>query len=67
MAGRTDFVAVMLAPGMAEAELWRGLLDGEGIVALIQPNDASVYLGPNSFCHVLVAAKDAARAIACAG
>ena len=59
----TQWVQVMPpVPGMAEAEMWRNLLAEEGIVALIQPNDASVYLGANSFCHVLVPAGEAARA-----
>jgi hypothetical protein len=42
--------------------MWREMLGEEGIVALIQPNDASMFLGPNSFCHVLVAGQDAAHA-----
>jgi hypothetical protein len=52
----------LVVPGLAEAEMWREMLGEEGIVALIQPNDASMFLGPNSFCHVLVASKDAAHA-----
>ena len=62
MAQRTDWARLMTVPGLAEAEMWRGLLAEEGIVALIQPNDASPYLGPQSFCHLLVPAAEAERA-----
>ncbi len=56
VAQQTDWVQVMPpVPGMAEAEMWRGMLAEHDIVALVRPNDASLYLGPNSFCHVLVA------------
>jgi hypothetical protein len=47
-----------------EADMFRDLLEGEGIAGLVQPSDASAYLGVMSPCRLLVRQGDAARATA---
>jgi hypothetical protein len=51
----------MVVPGLAEAEMWQNLLAEEGIAALIQPNDASSFLGSQSSCSVFVPAAEEER------
>jgi len=62
MAKQGQWVRVLGVPGTAEAEMWRGLLEGQGIVTLLRPSDLSPYLGANSFCDVLVPTQEAERA-----
>lgn len=50
---------LLLASSLAEAEMWRELLETEGIIALVRPGEASIYLGPNTMTRVLV--PDSAR------
>jgi hypothetical protein len=45
-----------------EADMLRDLLETEGITGLVQPSDASAYLGVMSPCRVLVRQADAIRA-----
>src|SRR5260370_36888196 len=49
---------------LVEAEMLRDLLHYEGISGLVQPSDASAYLGVMSPCKVLVRETDASRATA---
>jgi hypothetical protein len=46
-----------------EADMFRDLLATEGITGLVQPSDASAYLGVMSACRVLVRQGDAERAL----
>jgi len=47
-----------------EADMLRDLLEGEGINGLVQPSDASAYLGVMSPCRLMVRQEDAQRASA---
>jgi hypothetical protein len=46
-----------------EADMFRDLLASEGITGLVQPSDASAYLGVLSPCRVMVRQGDAERAL----
>jgi hypothetical protein len=58
-------VAVATAPSQLIAEMWRGMLQEEGIPAVVQTSDGYAYLGALSPCRVLVSAyqADAARSL----
>jgi|NGEPerStandDraft_6_1074524.scaffolds.fasta_scaffold430864_2 hypothetical protein len=49
---------------LVEADMLKNLLSSEGINALVQPSDASAYLGVMSACRLFVRAEDVAPALA---
>jgi predicted xylose isomerase-like sugar epimerase len=59
-----QWTQVRSTTSLIEADMLRDLLEREGISGLVQPSDASAYLGAMSPCRLLVKACDAERAIA---
>jgi hypothetical protein len=50
-----DWAVLDTAPDQLTAELWRGLLDEQGIPAMLAPGDAISFLGVSSTpCRLLV-------------
>lgn len=60
----SQWTQVRSTTSLMEADMLRDLLRSEGISGLVQPCDASAYLGAMSPCRLLVKAGDAERAIA---
>lgn len=59
-----QWTQVATASSQVEGEMLRDLLVSEGIGSMVQPNDASAYLGVISQCRILVRQADAERAAA---
>lgn len=47
-------VHLATAPNEPIADMWAGLLQGEGIRALVQPMGAAAYFGPSVPCRLMV-------------
>ena len=45
MANKIKWVYLTTAPDQLTAEMWRGLLDNEGIRAMVRSGDTASYLG----------------------
>lgn len=60
----SQWTQIRLTTSLMEADMLKDLLHREGINGLVQPCDASAYLGAMSPCRLLVKAGDAERAIA---
>jgi hypothetical protein len=58
----SQWTQVRSTTSLMEADMLRDLLQCEGISGLVQPSDASAYLGAMSPCRLLVKADDAERA-----
>ena len=57
------WVYLATAPDQLVAEMWRDLLVGEGIAALVRSGDTSSFLGVSAYpCRVLVREDDHHRA-----
>jgi len=55
-------VAAKTAPNQLVAEMWRSMLQDNGIPSVVQTSDAYAYLGALSPCTVLVSAYQADEA-----
>ena len=57
------WVCVTTAPDQLIAEMWRELLVGQGIAAVVRSGDTASYLGVSAYpCRVLVRERDLDRA-----
>ena len=53
------WVCVATAPDQLVAEMWRELLVGQGIAAVVRSGDTASYLGVSAYpCRVLVRERD---------
>jgi len=58
-----SWVYLATAPDQLVAEMWRDLLVGDGIAALVRSGDTASYLGVSAYpCRVLVREDDRERA-----
>ncbi|MDP6402367.1 MAG: DUF2007 domain-containing protein [SAR202 cluster bacterium] len=49
------WVSLATAPDQLVAEMWRELLNGEGVSAMVRPGDTSSFLGVSGYpCRVMV-------------
>lgn len=58
----SQWTQIRSTTSLMEADMLRDLLEREGISGLVQPCDASAYLGAMSPCRLLVKSGDAERA-----
>lgn len=57
------WVCAATAPDQLVAEMWRELLVGQGIAAVVRSGDTASYLGVSAYpCRVLVRERDLDRA-----
>ncbi len=57
------WVCIATAPDQLVAEMWRELLVGQGVAAVVRPGDTASYLGVSAYpCRVLVRERDLDRA-----
>lgn len=56
------WVYLTTAPDQLQAEMWRGLLQEEGVSALIRPGDTASYLGVSAYpCRLMLPEDELAR------
>lgn len=56
-------VYLTTAPDQLQAEMWRSLLEAEGVSALLRPGDTASYLGVSAYpCRILVPEAEIERA-----
>jgi hypothetical protein len=65
MAKRIKWVYLTTAPDQLTAEMWRGLIQGEGLPVMIRPGDTASYLGVTAApCRLMVPAESLEKALA---
>ncbi len=57
------WVYLIIAPDQTIAEMWRDLLEREGISAMVRPSDAVSFLGVSPYpCRIMVPEEEKERA-----
>ena len=60
---RVKLTYLATAPDQLQAEMWRDILEEEGISAVVRPSDTTSFLGVSAYgCRMMVTERDLERA-----